>query len=126
MALRTRDRADLASAIAAFVAVAEQCSGPLRAIQQRWLEALVAEDGTALPALRAAADAFEAIGYLLPAADCHADAALIGGRAGIDPAFDLAEARRLYAACGAEPLLGRLPEVASIGAAGAADGADPG
>lgn len=63
------------------------------------------------------ADEFEAIGYRLPAADCHADAALLAGRADLDPTAYEVEARRLYAACGAVPLLGELPEARWIGAA---------
>jgi len=53
----------------------------------------------------------------LPAADCHADAALLAARAGLDPTDDEEEARRLYAACGAVPLLGDLPERRWVGAA---------
>ena len=56
-------------------------------------------------------------GYRLPAADCHADAALLARRAGLDPTGDEAEARRLYTACGAVPLLGELPEARWTGAA---------
>jgi hypothetical protein len=38
-------------------------------------------------------------------------------RAGLDPTADEEEARRLYAACGAVPLLGDLPERRWVGAA---------
>jgi hypothetical protein len=117
MALRVGDVASLRSSVGIFVAVAERCGGPVRAIQRRWLEALMKEPAAGCPALRAAADEFEAIDYRLPAADCHADAALLAGRAGLDPAADEAEAVRLYAACGAVPLLGELPEARWIGTA---------
>ncbi len=111
MALRLGDGPRLAASVAAFVAVAERCSGPVRALQRRWLDALrVAGDPSAVAALRAVAGEFEAIGYRLPAADCHADAALSAMRAGLDPTDDEEDARRLYAACGAVPLLGDLPE----------------
>jgi len=73
------------------------------------------EPAAGCPALRAAADEFEAIDYRLPAADCHADAALLAGRAGQDPTAEQANALRLYAACGAVPLLGELPEARWIG-----------
>jgi hypothetical protein len=105
MALRLGDAARLASALAAFVAVAGRCSGPLRAMQRRWLEALRAGEASAISVLHTVADEFEAIGYRLPAADCHADAALLSGRAGLDPIEDEAAARRLYTACGAVPVL---------------------
>jgi hypothetical protein len=35
----------------------------------------------------------------------------------MDPSADVADAHRLYAACGAVPLLGELPETRWIGAA---------
>jgi class 3 adenylate cyclase/tetratricopeptide (TPR) repeat protein len=117
MALRLGDAPRLAGSLAAYVAVAERCGGPVRGIQRRWLEALRADEGSAVSVLRTVANEFEAIGYRLPAADCHADAALLAGRAGLDPTADEAEARRLYAACGAVPLLGELPEARWIGAA---------
>jgi len=115
MALRVGDVASLRSSVGAYVAVAERCSGPVRAIQRHWLEALMKEPAAGCPALRAAADEFEAIDYRLPAADCHADAALLAGRAGQDPTAEQANALRLYAACGAVPLLGELPEARWIG-----------
>jgi class 3 adenylate cyclase/tetratricopeptide (TPR) repeat protein len=117
MALRLGDAERLAGSLAAYVAVVERCGGPVRAIQRRWLEALRADDAPAVPVLRTVAHEFEAIGYRLPAADCHADAAMLAARAGLDPAPYLAEAIRLYAACGAVPLLGELPEARWIGAA---------
>jgi hypothetical protein len=111
MALRLGDGPRLAASVAAFVAVAERCSGPVRALQRRWLDALrIGGDPSAVAALRAVAGEFEAIEYRLPAADCHADAALSAMRAGLDPTDDEEDARRLYAACGAVPLLGDLPE----------------
>lgn len=81
------------------------------------MEALRGDLATGAATLRAVAGEFEAIGYRLPAADCHADAAVLAERARLDPALDLAEARRLYDACGAMPLLGELPEARWIGAA---------
>ena len=117
MALRVGDAASLASSIAAYASVAERCSGPIRALQRRWIEALPGEPAAGCLALRAVADEFEAIAYRLPAADCHADAAVLAERAGVDPTLDLAEAVRLYAACGAVPLLGELPETRRIGVA---------
>jgi class 3 adenylate cyclase/tetratricopeptide (TPR) repeat protein len=108
MALRVGDAANLAGSVAAYVAVAEHCSGPIRALERRWVEALLGEPRPASSVLRAVAHEFEAIGYRLPAADCLADAALIAERAGLDAGAILADARRLYAACGAVPL---LPEI---------------
>jgi class 3 adenylate cyclase/tetratricopeptide (TPR) repeat protein len=115
MALRIGDASSLGSSVGVFLDVASRCGGPIRALQRRWIEALLGEPAASGSALRAVADEFEAIGYQLPAADCHADAALLAGRAGLDPTAD--EARRLYAACGAVPLLGELPEALWIGAA---------
>ncbi len=106
MALRIGDASSLETSVAAFLDIAARCDGPIRALQRRWMEALMGESATGSATLRAVADEFEAIGYRLPAADCHADAALLAARAGLDPAADEAEARRLYAACGAVPLLG--------------------
>jgi len=117
MALRLGDRSSLESSVAAFTPVAELCGGPVRALQRRWMAALLGEPAIGCLALRAVADDFEAIGYPLPAADCHADAAVLAERGRLDPALDLAEARRRYAACGAVPLLGELPETRGVGAA---------
>lgn len=110
MALRLGDADGLSRSVASFDSVATRCDGPVRAIQRRWLEALTADQSSAVSTIRAVADEFEAIGYRLPAADCHADAALLAARAGLDPTVDEAAAQRLYAACGAVPLLGPLPE----------------
>jgi hypothetical protein len=117
MAFRVGEATSLASSIAAYTSVADRCGGPIRMLERRWMEALPGEPSASCLALRAVADAFGAIGYRLPAADCHADAAVLAVRAHLDPAFDLAEAGRLYAACGAVPLLGELPEARWIGAA---------
>jgi hypothetical protein len=81
------------------------------------MEALTGEPAASSPALRAVADELAALGYRLPAADCHADAALLARRADLDPTADETEARRLYAACSAVPLLGELPETRWVGAA---------
>ena len=105
MALRTGDEPRLTSSVAAFVGVAARTSGPIRALQRRWMEALAAPADSA-EAARDVAREFEAIGYPLPAADCFADAAVLAERAGQDPGADRAEAARLYAACGAVSLLG--------------------
>jgi hypothetical protein len=70
------------------------------------MEALAGEAGPGVVVLQAVAREFEAIDYRLPAADCYADAALLAERAGLDPTADLDAARRLYAACGAVPVLG--------------------
>lgn len=110
MALRIGDTSSLGSSGGIFVDVAARCGGPIRALQRRWMEALLGEPAASCSTLRAVANEFEAIGYRLPAADCHADAALLARRANLDPTPDEAEARRLYAACGAVPLLGELPE----------------
>ena len=110
MALRVGDASSLGSSVSAYLDIVARCGGPIRALQRRWIEALLGEPAPSCSALRAVADEFESIGYPLPAADCHADAALLAGRAGLDPTADEAEARRLYAACGAVPLLGALPE----------------
>ena len=69
------------------------------------MDALRGDPGTAALDLGGIAGEFEAMGYPLPSADCYADAALLAERAGLDPAPDLADSRRLYAACGAVPLL---------------------
>jgi class 3 adenylate cyclase/tetratricopeptide (TPR) repeat protein len=106
MALRVGDASSVAGSVAAYVAVAEHCSGPIRALQRRWMEALAGEAGPGVAVLQAVAREFEAIDYRLPAADCHADAAVLAERAGLDPTTDLVDARRLYAACGAVPVLG--------------------
>ena len=74
------------------------------------MDALRGDPAPAAATLRAVADEFEAMAYPLPAADCRADAALLARRADLDPTEDEAEARRLYTACGAVPLLGELPE----------------
>lgn len=110
MALRVGRSTSLASAIATFVSIADRCSGPIRALQRRWLEALAGDPHDGCAVLREVAREFETIGYPLPAAHCHADAALIGERVGLDVTADLAAARRLYTACGAVPELGELPE----------------
>jgi hypothetical protein len=117
MALRVGDASRLGASVSSFLDVAARCSGPVRALQRRWMEALPREPAAGPPALRAVADEFEAIGYRLPAADCHADAALLARRADLDPAADEAAALRLYAACGAVPVLGELPEKRWVGAA---------
>jgi tetratricopeptide (TPR) repeat protein len=105
MALRIGDASSLVSSVGIFLDVAARCSGPVRVLQGRWMDALRGDLATGAATLRAVAGEFEAIGYPLPAADCHADAAVLAERAGLDAAPDLAEARRLYAACGAVPLL---------------------
>ncbi len=117
MALRLGGASSLEGSVGAFLDVAARCGGPIRALQRRWIEALLGEPAASCSALRAVAHEFEAIGYRLPAADCHADAALLARRANLDPTPDEAEARRLYAACSAVPLLGELPEPRWIGAA---------
>ncbi len=76
------------------------------------MDALRGDPVTAAGALRVVAGGFEGIGCPLQSADCYADAALLAGRAGLDAAPDLAEARRLYAACGAVPLLQELRQPA--------------
>ena len=110
MALRVGDVSSLGSSVVVFLDVAARCSGPVRVLQGQWIKALRADDASAVSVLRTAAHEFEAIGYRLPAADCHADAALLARRFDLDPAADEAEARRLYAACEAVPVLGALPE----------------
>ncbi len=76
------------------------------------MDALRGDPVTAAGALRLVAGEFEGIGYPLASADCYADAALLAERAGLDPAPHLAEARRLYAACGAVPLLQEIRQPA--------------
>jgi len=110
MALRIADAAGLERDVAVFLGVASRCSGPVRVLQARWVDALRGDPAPAAATLRAVADEFEAMAYPLPAADCRADAALLARRADLDPTEDEAEARRLYTACGAVPLLGELPE----------------
>lgn len=117
MALRIGDVPSLQDAVQTFLDVAARCSGPIRTLQSRWMEALTSEPAAASRALRTVAEAFEAIDYRLPAADCHADAALLARRANLDPAVDEAAARRLYGECGAVPILGDLPELRWIGGA---------
>jgi len=113
MALRIGDAAGLERSVSLFMDVAARCSGPVRVLQVRWMDALRGEDREAGAAtLRAIAREFEEIGYRLPAADCHADAALLAERASLDPAPDLADARRLYAACGAVPILQEIRQPA--------------
>jgi tetratricopeptide (TPR) repeat protein len=110
MALRLGDATRLRSSVAPVISVDERCGGPVRALQRRWMEALTGDPATSCAALRAVGKELEEIGYRLPAADCHADAAVMAERAGLDSALDVADGRRLYAACGAEPWLGELPE----------------
>lgn len=105
MALRIGDASSLASSVAMFLDVAASCSGPVRVLEARWMDALRGDPVTAAGALRLVAGEFEGIGSPLQSADCYADAALLAGRAGLDAAPDLAAARRLYAACGAVPLV---------------------
>ena len=69
------------------------------------MAALMGDPAAGSQELHAVAEAFEAIDYRLPAADCHADAALLARRANLDPDADESAARRLYAACGAVPIL---------------------
>jgi len=122
MALRIGDASSLASAAGRFVDVAARCSGPIRALQRRWMEALTGEPAASCAVVRAVADEFAAIDYRLPAADAFADAALLARRAGLDPTGDEAAASRLYTACSAVPWLGELPETRWVGAAKTAAG----
>jgi hypothetical protein len=117
MAIRIGDDAGLRTSVDRFRDVAARCSGPLRELQGRWMEALLADPATAPPALRTVADGFEAVDCPLLAAECRADAALLARRANLDPAADEAAARRLYSECGAVPTLGDLPELRWIGGA---------
>jgi hypothetical protein len=110
MAVRVGDTSLLHDAVGSFVELAARCGGPLRMLERRWMEALTGDPATASTMLREVAEEFEAIQYLLPAANCHADAALLARRANQDPGADEAAARRLYEACGAVPILGDLPE----------------
>jgi hypothetical protein len=70
------------------------------------MEALLLDPAVASEAVRHVARDFEPIGCRLPAADAYADAALLAEQAGLDPGLDRASADRLYAACGAVPILG--------------------
>jgi class 3 adenylate cyclase/tetratricopeptide (TPR) repeat protein len=110
MAVRIGDDSNLDMSVRVFLDAAAQCTGPIRALQRRWMEALGGEQAAGWSPLRAVAAEFAAIGYTLPAADCLADAALLARRADLDPTADEAEAHRLYAASGAVPVLGELPE----------------
>ncbi len=114
MALRLGDAAGVGSAVDVLLDVSARCSGPVRLLQRRWMDALRGDPATGAAALRAVAAEFEAIGCRLPAADCHDDAAVLAERAGLDPAPEIADARRLYAACGAVPLLAPLPEASTV------------
>ncbi len=117
MAVRIGDVSSLARAAEMYQDVAARCTGPVRELQRRWLQALTDEPSAGGATLRAVAAEYEAIDYPLPAADAYADAALLARRAGLDPTGDEAAARRLYTACSAVPWLGELPETRWVGAA---------
>ena len=117
MAVRIGDVPSLARAVEMYLDVAARCTGPLRELQRRSLQALTDEPGAGGAALRAVAAEYEAMDYSLPAADAFADAAILARRAGLDPTSDEAAAGRLYAASNAVPWLGELPETRWVGAA---------
>jgi len=112
MALRIGDSSSLRNSVGVFLDVAARCSGPVRVLQGRWMDALRSDLALGAASLRAVAGEFEVIGYRLPGADCHADAAVLAERAGLDAAPDLDAAHRLYAACGAVPLLQEIRQPA--------------
>jgi tetratricopeptide (TPR) repeat protein len=121
MALRTDDQDLVARDVRAFLAVAARATGPVRALQRRWFEGVLAADPRGIADIRGVAAEFEALDYPLPAADAYADAALLASRIGDDPGPDRRHAADLYERCGAIPRLEVLvPELSNaiIGATG--------
>lgn len=110
LALRIGDEAVLRRGIDAVMRGAEGCSGPIRAADRRWLAGLGLAPAEGAEAVAGAARDLAALSRLLPAADAFADAALLAAGAGLDATPFASEAERLYAACGAVPVLGPLPE----------------
>ncbi len=102
-------------------AVDDECevSAALERLARLLEDALRSDRATGAASLGVIAGEFEGIGYPLPAADCHAEAAVLARRPDLDPTADEAAARRLYAACSAVPLLGELPEPRMIDTAAA-------
>ncbi|MGZ8513252.1 MAG: ATP-binding protein, partial [Candidatus Limnocylindria bacterium] len=65
MAVRIGELSTLARAVEMYLDVAARCTGPLRELQRRWLQALTDEPSAGSAALRAVAAEFEAIDYRL-------------------------------------------------------------
>ncbi|MGI8702904.1 MAG: hypothetical protein ACR2JZ_00110, partial [Candidatus Limnocylindrales bacterium] len=109
MALRVSDRTALQHAISIAERSWKGIDAGRPALEREWLRALGDPDGGDRRVLRVAQE-LEALGYLYPAADAAADAALLAARGGRDPTEKLALADHLYAECEIVPPLGPLPE----------------
>jgi class 3 adenylate cyclase/tetratricopeptide (TPR) repeat protein len=125
LALRLRDDEARRIATAAQLSVSAKGTGVRRRLDLRWMNAISRDDADAAAELASVGAELERLSAPHPAADAYADAALVAARIG-DPRADgwLAEARRLYDACGVRPTLEPLPETRWIAsAAGAGAGA---
>ena len=111
-------RAQRRDAIAAGVDLlgrnAVRAEGPYMQATVAAIEGLADGTPAGLERVTEAARRLEKLGYLLPAAEAFADAALLAARLGRDGTDDAVRARELFAACSVVPLLGDPVEAIGV------------